>query len=474
MNQISGKTSNPFAILRHGRSDGMREQTDKVQTRQFGFGSGPLATREELAGSLGADPTKVTDGQLAAAQQSQWQGPISCPLTAMPVIEYVTLTVPLPLTDTQLAATFGNEVQVLNQQGTPSGVADVDSSFAVNGILQANMFVCGIGVHAFGEPISFSQIGNTLSNLTLAGLPISPDVWSVNDLAHSALGPTSGIVPAEMEWGFADWNAIYHLTNAYQFQWTFCQRYLLLNELLADVAFYGPYAEGQGFGTSDVIVQQYVAQMNAYYRANAGAIFMPPSHRRIGSANANAVATSGPTFATNTGIFHPTRDFDLAPVSFGGLKVQAGSGAQPFRKMTKPIYLPSGHPIKMTLQAQDTYHFNQMTRYMSISEGAGTNALALSQVSTGSLNGNQNPGSAQAGLEITLDQGGNQYTQQLVNTDRNIFKGGVLKLAMLIKGFEVGGAWLKVFSNPDNTSQLASQVWMPGRNEAGVGLMKAA
>jgi hypothetical protein len=454
----------------------------KMGTRAFAGGVAPIQNAEQgrLAGIDAASFNKLG---AAGVQGQQWQNAVGCPMTSIPVIEYVTLTVPLPLTDTQLGATFGPEVQVLNQQGTPSGVASVDSSFAVNGILQANMLTCGVGVHAFGEPLSFSQIGNSILS-TSTGLPISPDVFSQNDALHGALGPTAvgSIIPAVMEWGFADWNAIYHLTNAYQFQWTFCQRYLLLNELLADVAFYGPYAEGQGFGTSDVIVQQYIAQMNSYYGPTAGTLFAPVSHRRIGSANANAVATAGPTFGAvgtnsgNIGIFHPVRDFDLAPVSFGGLKTQAGSGGQPFRKMSKPIYLPAGLPIKMTLNVQDSYHFQQMTRYMSISEsasGTGTNKLALVSVTPGvaALSGIQNPGSATAGLEITLDQGINQFTQQLVNTDRNLYKGGVMKLAMLIKGFEVGGPWTSVIGNPNLTSQLSSQIYMPGR-EDGIGLIR--
>lgn len=408
---------------------------------------------------LGAAPAAGDGG-------SGWQSAISLPMTQIPVIEYVTMTVPLPLSDTAIEATFGSTVQVLNQQGTPQGVASVDSSFAINGLLQANMFCCGIGVHAFGEPLSFTQIGNSILS-TATTLPISPDVFTANDLAHGALGPTSGIVPASVEWGFADWNAIWHMTNAYQFQWRFCQRYLLLNELMADVCFYGPYAEGMGMGTSDTMVQQYVSQVNDYYGANAGNYFVPVSHRRVGSVNAGG---TGATITTNTGVFHPTRDYDLAPVTFGGIKNQAGSGSQPFRKINKPIFLPSGQPISMSLYSQDQYHYDQFARYISVSENAGSNRTALVNVvpDGGTLTGYQVPGNANAGLEITLDQGGNQFSQQLVNTDRALFKGGVMKIAMLIKGFEVGGQWLGVFQNPNNGQQLSNQVYMPGSAQ-GVG-----
>ena len=434
--------------------------------RAFAGGADPI--KDEQTGRLAGirlDTKKHGDGALGAAQAQQWASAMSCQLTQVPVIEYVTQTIALPLTDTQFAASYGSEINLLNQQGLPTGAAAIDSSFAVNGILQTNMFCCGIGVHVFAEPLSFSQIANLVSS-TLTGQPISPDVWTKNDLADGALGSltaVTGMYPAVVEWGFADWNAAYHMANAYQFQWVACQRYLIISELLADVAFYGPYADGKGFGTSDVVAQQYFAQINSYYVGQTAQAFLPISHRRVGSVNSNAVTTAGPIFTSNTGIFHATRDFDLAPVSFGGIGVQAQSGNQPFRKMSKPVYLKQGIPVNMRLQSQDAYHQAQFNRYMSISEGAGGNGIAkVSTTTLAALSGVQNPGTTNAGLEITLDQGANELVQQLVNTDRYLGKGGVLKIACLIKGFEVGGSWEGGF-NPNN-SALASQVYIPQKN----------
>jgi hypothetical protein len=394
----------------------------------------------------------------AAPSQQGWQQACTCPFTQVPVLEYVTLTIPLPVQDTAITATFGDTINVLNTQGTPPGVVSVDSSFAINGILQTNMFVCGIGIHAFGEPISFSQMGNGVPT-SITSLPVSADAWSTNDLTHAALGPTAAgsIVPADLEWGFADWNALWHMMNAYQFQWTFCQRYLLLNELAADVAYFGPYAEGEGMGTSEVAVQQYIKQVNSYYRANGGSVFLPIKYRRYGSVNVGA--TGAPTLTGNTGVFHPSNDWALAPVTFGGIKNQGSSGALPFRKMTKPIFLGAGLPIKMQLVAQDQYHLTQMQRYMSISEGVGNNVTALVQVDT-TLNGTP-AFTAPTAVELTLDQGGNQFASQSVNYDRQLYKGGVMKIAMLLKGFEVGGQWLGCFQGSQGQS-ISSQVYIPG------------
>jgi hypothetical protein len=385
-----------------------------------------------------------------------------CAFSQVPVIEYVTWTVPLPLTDEQLQQTFGDEIDVLQNPKSVSGVASVDSSFVVNGILQTDMFVVGFGIHVFGEPMSFSQIGNSIPAASVASSPpVSPDVFTANDLAHGALGPTSGISPAQLEWGFADWHAMWHLVNAYQFNWRFMQRHYLIQELAADVSYFGPYAEGVGMGTSDATIQQYVAQVNKNYTTNLGstAAFEPITHRRLGSVN------TGPTgySAGNIGVFHPTRDFDLVPVSWGGLRNQGTTGVQtPFRRLNRPVLLERGIPIGMTLNVQDAYHQAQMLQYMSITQNGtttpaniqmGANYSGVTAAGTGTTGG--------VGLELTLDTGGNQFAAQQVNTDRVLYKGGTMKLAILIKGFEVWGPWTKYFGSTNNQQSLSQWMDMP-------------
>lgn len=410
-----------------------------IQSRFFG-----------LAGAQG-QPSSDTGANMAT-----WAQMISCPITAMPVIEYVTLTITLPVSDTAIQASFGDVINVLNTQGTPPGVAQVDSSFAINGMLNANMLVCGIGIHAFGEPISFTTIGNGLST-SLTSLPLSPDVFTHNDLTWGALGTTTGIIPADFEWGFADWQAMWHLTQGYQFQWVFCQRYLLINELMADVCFYGPYADGQGMSDSEVSIQQYVKQANAIYRGlSGGQVFAPVQSRRYGSVSTSA---TGATLLGNTGLFHVTSDFATAGVTFGGLKHNGHSGGYPYRKIAKPIFLQAGLPITMKLVAQDSYHVGQMQRYMSISEGAGTNQVAVVQFDS-TFNGV--PTLTQpAALEQTLDQAGAEFASNVRNSDRALFKGGVMKLAMVLKGYEFGPGWCGCFSDKKMRDQVTQSSYAP-------------
>jgi hypothetical protein len=432
------------------------ENNKDIFSRQFGLGASPTDT-------------------------NAWQQACCCPFTQTPVVEYTTQTAVLPLSDSAITSTFGDQINILNFVGHQAGITSLDTSFISAGILQTNLFCTGIGIHFFSEPESFSTIGNSIAT-SITTTPVSPDVWTHNDVINGALGASlatspGSIIPAVFEWGMAAWNAMWNLANGYQFIWTFCQRYQLLNELVADLCYFSSYAEGEGFGTSDVAVQQYVKQVNATYRSlSGGSVFMLPNYRRVGAVN--VTGTGGSLTGTGTGVFHPTSDYQVAPVSWGGIRNQGGTCCQPFRKMAKPIFLQAGLPIGMRLQAQDQYNVTQMQRYLSISEGAGTNTTALVQQDS-TLNGYSiaatGVGVAPAGLELTLDQGGNQFASQSVNTDRALFKGGQFKMATLLKGFEVGGQWLGCFKDPQTAQQLSSQVYIPNMQGtsgmAGVGLL---
>ena len=244
---------------------------------------------------------------------------------------------------------------------------------------------------------------------------------------------------------------------------------MILNELMADVAYFNSYAEGQGMGTSEVAVQEYVAQVNAQYASmGAGNQFVPMSHRRIGTL---ATGTTGtPTLSGPTPMYHPTRDFDLAPVTWGGLKSQGGC-CNPYRKFNKPIFFQTGNPLLIILNEQDGYHAAQFKRYMTVSNGnaSAPNTTALVSVAAPALAGSQVAASlgTTAGLELTLDQGVSRAVQQLVDTDRMEFVGSAFKLSVLFKGFELGKHWLQLFKYPQAAAQLASSVYMPEGSTSG-------
>jgi hypothetical protein len=266
--------------------------------------------------------------------------------------------------------------------------------------------------------------------------PPSPDVFTVNDLTNGAMGAgidntTNNFFPAVFEFGAPVWRAGWNFINAYQFQWRTSQRELVLNELAADVSYFGSFADADASGTSEVPIIEYVALVNAVYRSkNSATIFLPVSFRRVGSLTAGAPA------AANTGIFHPTRDFDLAPVTWGGLRWQGyGCRGQMYRPIESPCFLERGIPIGMLFVVQDAVHQAQMLESVSIdNEPLGTNISPDENLTCTTAT------SANTMLEQTLDAVPT-VTPQQVNICRQTFKGGILKIGIKLKGWEMPGGW---------------------------------
>jgi len=370
---------------------------------------------------------------------------LRCSFGNIPVIEEVVWTIPLPLAVEEATATFGDTVNLLSGSSSVPGVASIDSTFLINGILQTDILTQGVGVHIFCEPMSFSTIGNAwVAPPTPIAPPPSPDVWTVNDIENGALSTTSppGVdtetyFPASLEWGADVWRAGWNFINAYQFQWRTSQRELVLNELAADISYFGSFADAEAAGTSEVAIIEYVATVNATYRSKDSAtIFLPVNFRRVGSVGSVGAGHVVPDTG-NYGVFHPTRDFDLAPVTWGGLRWQGyGCRGQMYRPVESPCFLERGIPIGMQFVVQDAVHQASMLEALTINnEPFGTNVLPDVNVTAGPT-----AGGANTMLEQTLDTSPFLIPQQLY-VGNQVFKGGILKLAIKLKGWEMPGGW---------------------------------
>lgn len=389
---------------------------------QFGFGFTP---EQAQAGALGAPP----GGALGAADKC-----LRCSFGNIPVIEEVVWTIPLPLTAAEALSVFGEVVNPLSGSSSVPGVASIDSTFLINGILQTDIYAQGIGVHVFAEPMSFSTIGNAFVAPALpVSPPPSPDVFTVNDMTNAAMGPVTSATfsPAVLEFGSPVWRAGWNFINAYQFQWKTNQRELVLNELAADVSYFGSYADAAAAGTSEVAIIEFVAAVNAAYRSKGSTtIFLPVNFRRVGSVTAAAPG------AVNTGIFHPTRDFDLAPVTWGGVKFQGyGCRGQMFRPIESPCFMERGIPIGMLFQSQDAVHQALLLEAVTIdNDPFGINVAPDENLLDPTTT------AASTMLEQTLDAAPTLSPQQ-VNVTRQVFKGGIMKIGIKIKGWEMPGGW---------------------------------
>jgi hypothetical protein len=397
------------------------DSQDKTRRIPFGYAKDPSMLPATGLGSPGDNAQKC----------------LRCSFGNIPVIEEVVWTIPLPLTAEEALSTLGDTVNLLSGSSSVPGVASIDSTFLINGILQTDILAQGIGVHVFCEPMSFSTIGNAWSApASSTHSPPSPDVFTANDLANGAMGTAIAsldetFVPAALEFGVDVWRAGWNFINAYQFQWKTSQRELVLNELAADVSYFGSFADAEASGTSEVAIIEFVAAVNATYRSKGSAtIFLPVNFRRVGSVTAAAPG------AVNTGVFHPTRDFDLAPVTWGGLRWQGyGCRGQMYRPIESPCFLERGIPIGMLFVVQDAVHQALMLQAVTINnEPLGTNISPDENVIPITTT------AASTMLEQTLDATPT-LTPQQVGTDRQIFKGGILKLAIKIKGWEMPGGW---------------------------------
>jgi hypothetical protein len=403
--------------------------SEKAMTQKARFGNDKDRVKRVPFG-LGQAP-----GMPGAAERA-----LRCSFGNTPVVEEVVWTIPLPLTEIEAQATFGDIVNVLTSQANVLGVASIDSTFLLNGVLQTDLYTTGIGVHIFTEPETFSSIGNGWGPApsTPTAPPPSPDVFTLNDVANGALGaafqgaqPAQTLSPADLEWGGPAWRAGWHFINAYQFQWKTSQRELVLNELAADISYFSAFADAEASGTSEVPIAEYVAAVNALYRAKgAPGIFLPTNFRRVGSVLGAAA---------NVGIFHPTRDFDLAPVTWGGLKVQGyGVHGQMFRQIENPCFLERGIPIGMQFVAQDPVHQAAMLAAMTIDNSSfGFNIAPDKNVTCSTSTG------PAVMLEQTLDVAPAVVVNvpQQVNVCRQVFKGGLLKIGIKLKGWEMPGIW---------------------------------
>ena len=364
---------------------------------------------------------------------------LKCSFGNVPVTEEVVWTILVPMSHTATQQTFGDIINLFNGNGVPAGVCSVDSTFLINGILQTDLYCTGIGIHVFVEPLFFAAIGNGWQAPATPGASVpSPDVWTLHDLNNGALGTPAQVgidaaplvTPASMDWGGCAWDAGWNFINAYQLQFRTNQRELMLNEMLADVAYFASFGDAIAAGTSEVAVIEYAALVNAQYRAlGSGTIFLPANFRRYGSI--------GTTPTNNIGLFHATRDFDFAPTTRGGIKFQGTNCCgQMYRKVDKPCFFERGIPIGPQFVVVDPCHQARFQAAISIDSFTGSQNLQPDvNVSGFTLTGTN------VMLEQTLDLTTPTNIPEQITVERQAFKGGIYKLGVKLKGWEMPGAW---------------------------------
>ena len=438
----------------------VRTRPDPTPFRHIGLGLSP-------------DPQKIAEGMrtsnpgLGAAGLMDWvKDSVACPIFNMPTIEQVRWGMNGPQTDISISKNFGAEIDLF---GTGKGAQDIDyveTTMAQPGQLQTTMLACAIFYHVEPEPLCFTAFGNSWEapqgSSAAGNTPISPDVYTANDLVNGAIGgvglsgsaPTNFYGPAIMEHGWWSNYAAWHMVRGYNLRWKVGLHTNILDEVCRHTAYMPGGSQEGSASNSEVDIINFVRRMNVRY-ADLGASqqFLKVNRIRFGS--------SGATAATNFGLFRPSNDDSVVGVTYGGVDLRSLlKGNSEFRKLTVPYVIDRGVPIGLILQQNDTDQVQTMQAYLALTQvgnqyGGGFFPPSVSD--TASI-GSQYDGAvlgaggqaSNIGNELPLYPGGTAPIAQQVPTGRSVYKSGTLKLSLGVKGFEVSDDWYNVLkANPE-------------------------
>lgn len=440
-----------------------KQMKREVALRKVGLGEG--ISLEQIKASEGGART----GLGACGVMDRIKSSMDSASYAMDTVHQVRWTLAGPITDPAIEKNFSAEIDLFANSKSVEGVAFVESTMPQNGELNTHMLACAIGFHLEPEPFSFTVQGNAWSHPTVGSTkPPSPDVYTIADVVNGALGPLLGsltpeefIRPAILEWGSWANYVAWHLVRAYSIDWQIGTKWNIINEVLRHTAYMPPSAQDGSSGNSDIDVLVAIARTNNYYdQLGTSMDFLKIDFIREG------VLTVGGVIATAFGEFRPSRAFELAGVTYGGMDLRHMlRGNSEFRKLDLPYIIGAGIPIGLVLNEVDNTQGNVMRDYLSITGGRwGQGQIPATIVDQEFINfGPTVPGNASGigvspiMVEQSLDPAPVNVPQE-VFSERVLFKMGDLKLSMLIKGREMDGDLVRLLQqDPDCRKAVCSE-----------------
>ena len=374
------------------------------------------------------------------------------------MIEEVVWTIPLPLTAEEALATLGDTVNLLSGSSSVPGVASIDSTFLINGILQTDILAQGVGVHVFCEPMSFSTIGNAFAGARHDGRAsaVAGRVHGERHLQRCARWQFAGDAPtadtppspAVFEFGADVWRAGWNFINAYQFQWKTSQRELVLNELAADVSYFGAFADAEAAARARCPSSSSSLRSTRLYRSKGSAtIFLPVNFRRVGSVNSSERDEQRRRVPPDARLRSRAGHVGRSPVP--GLRLPRAD-VPPDRE---PVLPRARHPDRDAVRRAGRRPPGAHAR----GGHASTTSPSASNISPGrellvhdartARAGHGVPTAAPSPPARTTSCWSRRSTrrrcssQQRSTSSREVFKGGILKIGIKIKGWEMPGGW---------------------------------
>jgi hypothetical protein len=422
---------------------------------------------------LGAD---FRGGQTSQDNNARFVGAIGdairAPNWTVPVIEQVRIHYDGPLTDQQIATTFGSTIDPLgsNRNSPPPGAVAVETTMAEPGKFQNNVLVLGVGWRFLPEPLIFTAKGNAWTIPTTGtAAPVSPDDFVNQDfitngpLFNGAALSNTTFVQSWLDWGGWQELAAFHMAHAYNLVWQMGNRTYLLNDSLKNTMYVPSAAQNGSASSSEQDVAWYTRLVNNYYRntLQAGFIFLPVERTRIGSFT---MTPTGSTSTAGLSVFRPTRAYETVGATYGGMGLRGMlHGNRPTRRLTSPFLMKPGVPIGLRADVALNSSNDQAEMQAWLS---GTFGPTLG----GALGGNAGPPPFQAdinvnvtgtaaggatGMEPSLDS---TVAAQPMTTlqSRMPFKGGSWKIEAVVEGFELTDAQADYLKDPTVQATLQS------------------
>jgi len=387
---------------------------------------------------------------------------MDCASYAMDTIHQTRWTLVGPITDQAIEKNFSSEIDLFGNSKSVEGVAFVESTMPQNGELNTHMLACAIGFHLEPEPKSWSILGNAWTHPVVGqAKPPSPDVFTVADIVNGALGdnfdgqtPTQFMRPAILQWGAWANYVAWHLVRAYDLRWAIGTKWNILDEILRHTAYMPPNAQDGSSGLSEDAVLAEIRRTNDYYDSLGTAFdFLKIDFIREGVLTVGGVPV---------GEFRPSRAFELAPVTYGGMDLRHMlRGNSEFRKLDLPYIIGAGIPIGLVLQQVDDTQGDIMRDYLSVTQGRQGNGVIPPFIVDAT---NINFGGTVSGSPVMLEQSLDVPPAAIVNysqavfAERAFYKMGDLKLSMLVKGRELDGDLMTFLrNNADARDALCSE-----------------
>lgn len=363
-------------------------------------------------------------------------------------IESVDWSIPLPLKDADIGATFNETINIFGTKdgGAPPGVADASNSMATPGIFPGHILLKGFRFRFECGPLMVAVEGAALDPHAAASMPGVPDVWTEQDrlaalgLTAAQIADVGAFLPAIVLVNLPGFLAMDALLKGYNVKWKLSDEEIFMDRRLsscnASIRYFSEaQAAGTAFMSNQVLIREFNDRMTTLAASNQQ--FLKRTHERVG-----VLANAG----TPVGAFTVSSESDASSVILGGPGVPDGpmmGSSEPY-VFARPMLWLAGRPMGLEYKARSQFFKNKFQRWLSVTGGVGGVAgsdLNLAQSAIAGLSGlAPTTPAANIMLEQALDIATSFFSEQR-QTNAFLGKSGDLRMAIDVVGTRVTEPW---------------------------------